>query len=170
MPEDGDETDVETTGGGSPGTAASPSRGRISEWVAYAEDGIYLAAGVLLAATSVAILATTGLRFLEALREGDVLGHAVEILDSVLLVLLIVEILHTIRVSIVEHRLLAKPFLVVALIAAVRRLLILLVEAAEFLPSQPAQFERVLMEMGILVVLFVVVVGSLAVLRGLDDA
>lgn len=143
----------------------SAIRDAVSRGVAYAEDGIYLAAGIVLAGTAAVITFTAGLLFVRSAVDGNVLTHAVEILDSVLLVLLIVEILHTIRVSIVEHRLLAEPFLVVALIAAVRRVLILLVEAAEFLPDQPERFERVLMEMGLLVGFVVVIVGSLVVLR-----
>jgi hypothetical protein len=140
-------------------------RDAVARGVAYAEDGIYLAAGIVLAGTAAVITFMAGLLFVRSAIAGNVLVHAVEILDSVLLVLLIVEILHTIRVSIVEHRLLAEPFLVVALIAAVRRVLILLVEAAEFLPDQPERFERVLMEMGLLVGFVVVIVGSLVVLR-----
>lgn len=143
----------------------SVGRSTLSRWLSYVEDGVYLASGLVLAGTAVVVLLSAGGLFLAALRAGDVLGQSVAILDSVLLVLLIVEILHTIRVSIEEHRLLAEPFLVVALIAAVRRVLILLVEAAEFLPSHPEQFERVMIEMGVLIAFFVVIVGSLALLR-----
>jgi hypothetical protein len=39
------------------------------------------------------------------------------------------------------------------------------VEAARFLPDQPDQFERVLMELGLLTVYFVVIVGSIVLLR-----
>ncbi len=148
----------------------SMSRRKLSRWLAYGEDALYLAAGAMLAATAAVILYTTARLFFEALRAGDVMGQSVAILDAILLVLLIVEIMHTIRVSIVEHRFLAEPFLVVALIAGVRRVLILLVEASEFLPSQPEMFERVLLEMGVLIAFFVVIVGSLVVLKRANRA
>jgi len=141
------------------------TREDLTRWLIRCEDALYLAAGLLLAVTAAIVLYTTVGVFLEALRAGEVIERAVRILDAMLLVLLIVEIMHTIRVSIMEHRLLAEPFLVVALIAGVRRVLILLVEAAEFLPDQPERFERVLQELGVLIVFFVVIVGSLVVLR-----
>jgi hypothetical protein len=47
----------------------------------------------------------------------------------------------------------------------VRRILILTVEAARFLPDRPEQFHRVLLEMGVLTVYFVVIVGSIVLLR-----
>ncbi|HKK53804.1 MAG TPA: phosphate-starvation-inducible PsiE family protein [Myxococcota bacterium] len=148
----------------------SKSRDRLSQWLIYAEDGIYLTVGVLLAATSIVIVFSTLQLFIEATRSGGILARSVEILDAMLLVLLIVEIMHTIRVSIVEHSLLAEPFLVVALIAGVRRMLILLVEASEFLPSQPRQFERVLLEMAVLIGFFVVIVGSIGFLKRIGRA
>lgn len=141
------------------------TRDRLTGYLAYGEDAIYLITGGLLAVTGAVILVSTGGIFYSAVREGAVFDRAIEILDALLLVLMIVEILHTIRVSIVKHALIAEPFLIVALIAGVRRVLILTVEAARFLPNQPDQFERVLMELGLLTIYFVVIVGSIALLR-----
>jgi uncharacterized membrane protein (DUF373 family) len=47
----------------------------------------------------------------------------VEVLDKTLLILMIIEILYTVRVSYKEHTLSAEPFLTVGLIAAIRRIL-----------------------------------------------
>jgi len=145
----------------------SQTRVRVSRWLSYGEDALYLVAGVLLAATAATVLYSAARIFVAALGGGEVISRSVEILDAILLTLLIVEIMHTIRVSVAEHRFLAEPFLVVALIAGVRRLLVLSVEAAEFLPDHPEQFERALMELGVLLALFVVLVGSLVLLRRL---
>jgi Phosphate-starvation-inducible E family len=142
-------------------------RARITNWLSYGEDGVYFATGGLLVITAVVVLVATGGVFVSAIRDGTLVERSVEILDSLLLVLMIVEILHTIRVSIMKHALLAEPFLIVALIAGVRRILVLTVEAARFLPNQPEQFHRVLQEMGLLTVYFVVIVGSIVVMRRL---
>ncbi len=143
----------------------SDQHDRLPRALTLAEDGIYLAVGVVLGATSLVIIHSTFWVFIEAVRMGEIIARSVEILDSMLLVLLIVEIIHTIRVSIAERALVAEPFLVVALIAAIRRMLILLVEAKEFLPRQEHLFERVLWEMGVLIALVLVIVGSLVLLK-----
>jgi len=140
-------------------------RSRISSWLSYCEDAIYFVTGAGLVVTAIAILVSAAGTFVSALRAGALVQDSVAILDSMLLVLMIVEILHTIRVSVLKHSLLAEPFLIVALIAGVRRVLILTVEAARFLPSQPEQFQRVLQEMALLAVFFVVLVGSMVLLR-----
>jgi Phosphate-starvation-inducible E family len=141
------------------------TRSRVATWLSYGEDTIYLLTGGALGVTAAVILVSAGGLFVQAVRAGALVQRSVEILDALLLVLMIVEILHTIRVSILKHSLLAEPFLVVALIAGVRRILILTVEAARFLGDQPDQFERVLAEMKLLSVFFVVIVGSIVLLR-----
>jgi len=48
------------------------------------------------------------------------------LLDQVLLVLILVEIVHTVVLSLRSHRLAAQPFIVVGLVAVIRRILVLL--------------------------------------------
>jgi uncharacterized membrane protein (DUF373 family) len=52
------------------------------------------------------------------------------VLDQLLVVLMLVEILHTVRISIRSHYLITEPFLVVGLIASIRRILVITLEAA----------------------------------------
>jgi hypothetical protein len=64
------------------------------------------------------------------------LGHwtiaaeTLRVLDQLLVVLMLVEILHTVRISIRSHFLVTEPFLVLGLIAAIRRILVITLEAA----------------------------------------
>ena len=66
----------------------------------------------------------------------DRLGHwtiateTLRVLDQLLVVLMLVEILHTVRISIRSHILVTEPFLVVGLIASIRRILVITLEAA----------------------------------------
>lgn len=78
---------------------------------------------------------------------------------------MIVELLHTIRLFIVEHALVPEPFLIVALIAGVRRMLILTTEASQYIQSKPQQFRMAMIEMGLLVVSFLVIAGAILILR-----
>jgi len=59
------------------------------------------------------------------------MGQIISVLDQVLLTPLIIELLYTVQVSFREHGLLAEPFLVVALIAAIRRILVLTAKFAD---------------------------------------
>jgi uncharacterized membrane protein (DUF373 family) len=57
---------------------------------------------------------------------GTISAAAPKLLDRVLLVLILVEIVYTVVLSLREHRLLAQPFIVVGLIAVIRRILFVL--------------------------------------------
>lgn len=142
----------------------------IAGLLTYAEDGIYLLTAALLAATALILLVTTGRSLVRSLRSGPVLLEALKALDSLLLVLMIVELLHTIRLFIVEHALVPEPFLIVALIAGVRRMLILTTEASQYIQNKPEQFRMAMLEMGLLVISFLVIAGSIFVLRQLASA
>jgi hypothetical protein len=93
------------------------------------------------------------------------LAESLKALDALLLVLMIVELLHTIRLFIMEHALVPEPFLIVALIAGVRRVLILTTEASQYIQTKPEQFRMAMLEMGLLVVSFLVIAGAIFVLR-----
>lgn len=86
-------------------------------------------------------------------------------LDQVLLTLLIIELLYTVQVSFREHGLLAEPFLVVALIAAIRRILVLTAKFAELPDSAEVVFRHAFVELAVLTVMIVVLVGSLIALQ-----
>jgi hypothetical protein len=71
--------------------------------------------------------------------------------------LMVLEILYTVRISFTEHVLCAEPFLIVALIAAIRRILVISVETAYF----PELFQHHMVEIAILGVLIFIFVISI---------
>ncbi len=78
---------------------------------------------IVLAAT----LAVSGVvGFIEDVQKRTVATAAINLLDRVLLVLILVEIVHTVVLSLRAHRLAAQPFIVVGLVAVIRRILFLL--------------------------------------------
>jgi hypothetical protein len=85
-----------------------------------------------------------------------------------LLVLLIVELLYTVHVSFREHVLTAPPFLLVALIAAVRRILVLTAETKTALESRPDVFRETVIELALLTVMSLSLVVCLYLLRARD--
>jgi len=136
-----------------------------SSWLGFAEDAVYLATAVLLAAIALVLLVSIARGLLRSLRDGPILKEALKALDALLLVLMIVELLHTIRFILLEHTLAPEPFLVVALIAGVRRVLILTTEASQFIQEQPEQFRMALLEMALITASFFVLSGSIVLLR-----
>ncbi len=149
---------------------AGASGSRPAEWLGYAEDGIYLATAALLGVTAVVLTAATARDLFRGTAGATMRERALKALDSLLLVLMIVELLHTIRLFIAGHALVPEPFLVVALIAAVRRVLILTTEASQYIQSSPDQFRMALREMVLLMVSFLVLAVSIVVLQRFPTA
>jgi uncharacterized membrane protein (DUF373 family) len=89
----------------------------------------------------------------------------VDLLDQILLILMVLEILYTVQVSFREHVLSPEPFLVVGLIAAVRRILIITAEFSKPAEVLEAAFRNAMMELGLLTVLILSLVISLYFLK-----
>jgi Phosphate-starvation-inducible E family len=83
-----------------------------------------------------------------------------------LLILLIVELLYTVQVSFREHAIVPEPFLIIGLIAAIRRVLVLTAELGE-MRSNDLVLKYFLIEISALTVLILVLVAALVLLRRL---
>jgi len=139
------------------------------EWVARAftrvEDVVYVVLGLLLAASALALLASAGIAFARAVAGGEIAGRLVAILDQLLLVLMIVEILYTVQISFREHALMPEPFLVVGLIAGIRRVLVITAELSNVGQQDPETFRRAMLELGLLTLMILALVGALGLVR-----
>jgi uncharacterized membrane protein (DUF373 family) len=96
----------------------------------YVEDGIYIVAAALLVVAAVFVLWQAVTELVNDARAGDFFNLVEHVLDSGLLLFIIAELLHTVRVTIQERTLVVEPFLIVGLIAGVRRLLLLTAQLA----------------------------------------
>ncbi len=101
---------------------ASPAvRGSI--WfLEHMQDVVTVAVGIILIALAAVVLITGIVDALDG-AYGSVSAAAPKLLDDVLLVLILVEIVYTVVLSLRAHRLVAQPFIVVGLIAVIRRIL-----------------------------------------------
>ncbi|TMF26200.1 MAG: hypothetical protein E6H98_11870 [Chloroflexi bacterium] len=119
-----------------PDYAPKSPRGRPHDVVAlvfdYVEDAIHVLVAALLVIAGGfvlwSVIATIGA---ELTKPADPLTFATKILDKGLVLFIIAELLHTVRVTIQERTLVVEPFLIVGLIAGVRRLLLVTAQAAE---------------------------------------
>src|ERR1700682_6095617 len=96
------------------------------------ETVIYAVLGILLSA--IAILAIIGSLhlFANGVRDWTGTPSIFQLIDRLLLVLMMVELLHTVRISIRSHTLVVEPFLIIGLIAIIRRTLVLTLQAEGF--------------------------------------
>ncbi len=142
------------------------TRSFISTAFTRAQDFVYVALGVLLALSAAALVAHGGLDLVRAVFGGVDVRAIVTLLDRILLALMVVELLYTVQVSFREHTLVPEPFLLVALIAAVRRILVITAEFGAQTRPDDKLFRQVMWELGLLTVLIVVLVAALVILRG----
>jgi uncharacterized membrane protein (DUF373 family) len=146
-------------------------RTHFSDYVGKAEVAIYSVLAALLFATAIATAANAGKLLWEGLREWMVTARTLQVLDQLLIVLMLVEILHTVRISIRSHILVTEPFLVVGLIASIRRILVITLEAATLTkegvwsPERAGIFRATMIELGLLGLLILILVFSITLLR-----
>ncbi len=115
--------------------AAAPTRPRGvagTIWVLeHAQDYIAIAVGVVLLVLAAVLVVAGVVGFITTVGSQSVLQAGNVLLDRVLLVLILVEIVHTVVLSLRAHRLAAQPFIVVGLVAVIRRILFLLSSEAK---------------------------------------
>jgi len=92
----------------------------------HAQDFVSVAVGVVLIVLAATLAVSGVVSFAEDVQRHSVATAAINLLDRVLLVLILVEIVHTVVLSLRAHRLAAQPFIVVGLVAVIRRILFLL--------------------------------------------
>ena len=129
------------------------------------EDVVYIALATILALSALALLAGAFAAMFHSLWNRSLPGEIVGLLDQILLVLLIIELLYTVQVSFREHRLLAEPFVVVALIAVIRRVLVITAEISKVSETNEITFRHAMWELGLLTAMILVLVGSLIMLQ-----
>jgi uncharacterized membrane protein (DUF373 family) len=92
----------------------------------HAQDFLTIAVGVVLIVLAATLIIAGVISFTADAVHQSVSFAAINLLDRVLLVLILVEIVHTVVLSLQAHRLVAQPFIIVGLVAVIRRILFLL--------------------------------------------
>ncbi len=133
---------------------------------ALAEDVVYIGIALLLVATALVLLIQAASALVK-IREAPVQEAAIEVLDTLLLVFIVVELLFAVRATLVKRELLAEPFLIVGIIASIKEIVVLSVKAAEEV-GKGRKFDDQLQEIGVLGVL-VLLLGITAWLLRLKE-
>lgn len=112
------------------------------------EDSVYWAIAVVLIVGSVALLVAQFNTMLR-LRIAPASTVMLEVLDGLLLIFIFVELLYAVRSCLRSHEIVAEPFLIVGILAGIKEIVVLSVEAATLLERGPA-FARAIVEIGVL--------------------
>ena len=135
-----------------------------------AENLIYIGAALTLVAGGLILLGFSIYEFAVSLGT-DLTRQISRLLDNLLLVLMLVEILHTIGIFLKKRKLVIEPFLAVGIIAAIRRVLIITAEQVHPSVEHAAVFRMTMLELGLLTGMILALVISIFFLRrhGRDD-
>src|SRR4029077_7638464 len=146
-------------------------RAHFGDYLAHGEVAIYSVLAVLLFITALATIANAGKMLWDGLGHWTIAAETLRVLDQLLVVLMLVEILHTVRISIRSHHLVTEPFLVIGLIASIRRILVITLEAAtltkegKWSMEGTSIFRGSMVELGLLGIIILVLVFSITLLR-----
>ena len=97
----------------------------------HVEHGVYIVLGLLLSLATVLALGTVAIQLFHGFSDWGGSEAILPIIDRLLFVLLLVEVLHTVRASIRTGGLTPEPFLIVGLIASIRRVLVITLQTSE---------------------------------------
>jgi len=112
------------------------------------EDAVYWAIAVVLA-IGAGVLLLSQFNTMLRLRNTPANTVMLEILDGLLLIFIFVELLYAVRTSLRSHEIAAEPFLIVGILAGIKEIVVLSVEAATLLEKGP-DFARAVVEIGVL--------------------
>lgn len=128
-----------------------------------AEDTVYWSIAVLLLAGCV-VLIVAQVNVIPRLRDNPATTIMLELLDGLLLVFIFVELLYAVRTSLRSRELVAEPFLIVGILACIKEIVVLSVDAAKLLDKGP-EFARAVVQVGVLGGLVLVLAAAIFVLR-----
>ena len=139
------------------------ARGRLLGAIGLVEQAIYALIAVFLLLAGLGIFVSTARLVLQFRDLGALNETVVALLDQVLLAFMVAELLHTVRVTLRDRVLSIGPFLVIAVIAAVRRILIVTAQAEAVQPGPG--FEVFWVELVLLMALVLTLVVALFLWR-----
>ena len=142
-----------------------------TELFLHIEIVVYVALGVLLSLSALLTLGSAALLLLEGMRDWGGTHAIFLIVDRLMFVLMLIEILHTVRGSVRSGALTPEPFLIIGLIASIRNVLVITLKSsgvtAEGLASVDGEmlFRSSIVELAVLGALILIFVVSIYLLR-----
>jgi phosphate starvation-inducible membrane PsiE len=142
-----------------------PHSSRAANFLKNTESIVLFVLAIVLVVLAIMILVSGVIGLYQAVVAGQVREQAIDILDGILLVMMIMEIVYTVTLSMEAHTLVAEPFLIVGAIAAIRRMLVITAEGTKLELSNPAAFQNTLVELGLLAATILMIAGAIYIMR-----
>jgi len=145
---------------------------RLADWAfQHIETLAYVVLGLFLAIAAFMGIIEAGVALVTAAHSFGNAENLVIAIDDLLFVLMVVEILHTVRASFRSGTLVCEPFLIVGLIASIRRVLVITLESSQvnqpgkWAPDSQAILHSTMLELAVLGGLILVMVVCIYMLR-----
>lgn len=135
------------------------------------EHTLYVLLAVLLCLTCVMALLGSAFTLWSGLGDWSGTDTVFNVIERLLVVLMLVEILHTVLVSVRSGSLTGEPFLIVGLIASIRRILVITLETSKatqhgaMSEGDETMFRASMIELAVLGLLILIMVASIHLLR-----
>lgn len=126
-----------------------------------AENMIYLATAAVLVVAAAGLLVVALVESAGIAADGDFVRALLQLLDRALLVLMLAEVIYTVRRIAQRKRLELEPFFIVGIIAAIRRILVITAESTAHLDLHDPAFQAALAELGLLSVMILALAGAM---------
>ena len=148
------------------GSSPKPWTSHAAKLLGASESVVLVLIGVALVLVAVLLLYSSMYDLKQAVQmgPGEIEHRAIEILNTVLLVMMTMEIVYTVAISLTSHTLNAEPFLIIGVIAGIRRMLVITATSTE-LEVRPEQFHSTLVELGLLAATVVALAIAIWILR-----
>ena len=146
----------------------SQERSFLEALLRYSQKALYYGVTLALIAAAGLVFVSVGTSFLGAFSK-DLLQTGLDVLDGILLLTIFIELLITIEVLVREGKLVAEPFILIALLAVVRRILLITAETKQNINS-PETYLNLVTELGVLTVLVLALAAVLWVARSTRQA
>jgi divalent metal cation (Fe/Co/Zn/Cd) transporter len=148
------------------GGQQKPWASHAAQLLGTSESVVLVLIGVALVLVAVLLLYSSMYDLSEAVHRGpgEIEHKAIEILNTVLLVMMTMEIVYTVAISLESHTLNAEPFLIIGVIAGIRRMLVITATSTE-VEARPEQFHNMLVELGLLAATVIALASAIWILR-----
>ena len=145
---------------------SKPWPSRAAHILGTAESAVLVLIGIALVAVALLLLYSSMYDLNAAVRMGPVgiEAQGIDILNVVLLVMMTMEIVYTVAVSLESHTLTAEPFLIIGIIAGIRRMLVITATSTKQ-EGNVEQFHNMLVELGLIAVTVVTLAVAIWILR-----
>jgi Phosphate-starvation-inducible E family len=143
-----------------------PWTSRAAKVLETSESLVLVLIGLALVLVAVLLLYSSMYDLNQAVHQGpgEIEHKSIEILNTVLLVMMTMEIVYTVAISLESHILNAEPFVLIGIIAGIRRMLVITATSTE-VETNPAQFHNTLVELGLLAATVVALATAIWILR-----